>query len=112
MTHPSSGGDPIPAAEFEKHVMTALQFGGLDKRNLAEIVGILSKYNEKGLVPAKVLPIGIPNPDGVWGVFFPGRENIQTLIELLLETPRLQQIKVFPRGIPAIDLYQVELEIR
>ena len=76
-----SGGDPIPAQELEKYLMAALQYGGLDKQNLAEIVGLLSKYNEKGLVPVKVFPIGIPKPDGVGVQYLVGREELATLLD-------------------------------
>ena len=107
-----TGGDPIPASELEKYLMAALQYGGLDKQNLAEIVGLLSKYNEKGLVPVKVFPIGIPNPDGVGVQYLLGREELAAFLGSVIETPRLQQFRVFPKGIPAIDVLLAELEIR
>jgi hypothetical protein len=104
------GGDPIPA--FAEHLMKALQFGGLEKQNLAEIVDMLSQYNEKGLAPVKVFPIGIPYPDGVSAQYLLQAADLHTFLDTVAASTRTQRILIFPKGIPAVLQYLTEVEIR
>ena len=104
------GSDPIPA--LAEHLMAALQFGGLEKQNLAELVDMLSQYNEKGLAPVKVFPIGIPYPDGVGAQYLLQAADLHTFIDVVAGSSRTNRFIFFPKGIPNVLEYLVEVEIR
>jgi len=59
---------------------------------------------------ADFFPIGIPAPDGGWGVWKVKPGALAQLLERLLKLEKVPNIKVFPRGIPRPDVFEVHLE--
>src|SRR5712691_9087295 len=90
-----------PQESVEEALMRELRFGGIDKENLKELVGIVAGIQKGGLKRFKVFPKGIPAPDSlrITGIIDAGEAN-RFLGEILLKTPRLDGVVVFPYGIP------------
>ena len=96
----------------EEVLMRELRFGGIDKENLKELVGIVAGIQKGGLKRLKVFPKGIPVPDGlrVAGVIDAGEAN-RFLSEVLLKTPRLGGVVAFPYGIPWPEIFSLKIDI-
>jgi len=101
-----------PQEANEEVLMRELRFGGMDKENLKELVGIVAKIQKGGLKRFKVFPKGIPVPDAlrVSGIIDAGEAN-KFLGEILLRTPRLGGVVVFPYAIPWPDIFRVNIDI-
>jgi len=101
-----------PQESNEEALMRELRFGGIDKENLKELVGIVAGIQKGGLKRFKAFPKGIPVPDGlrVTGVIDAG-EAIRFLGEVLPKTPRLGGVFVFPYGIPWPEIFRVNIDI-
>lgn len=101
-----------PQESIEEALMRELRFGGIDKENLKELVGIVAGIRKGGLKRFKVFPKGIPVPDGlrVTGTIDAGEAN-RFLGEILLKTPRLYGLACFPCGIPWPEIFRVILDI-
>jgi hypothetical protein len=101
-----------PQESKEEALMRELRFGGIDKENLKELVGIVAGIQKGGLKRFKAFPKGIPVPDGlrVTGVIDAG-EAIRFLGEVLPKTPRLGGVFVFPYGIPWPEIFRVNIDI-
>jgi hypothetical protein len=107
-----SDAEARPRAANEEALMRELRFGGIDKNNLKELVEIVAGLQKGGLKRFKVFPKGIPVPDGlrVTGVIDASETN-RFLGEILLKTPRLGGIAVFPYGIPWPEIFKVNIDI-
>src|SRR5262245_47649221 len=100
-----------PQESNEEALMRELRYSGIDKENLKELVGIVAGIM-KGLKKLKVFPRGTPVPDGlrVAGVIDAGDAS-RFLSEVLLKTPRLGGVVVFPRGIPWPEVFGVNIDL-
>jgi hypothetical protein len=94
--------------DMTESLMKALQYSGLEKENLADIVKILIVLD---VTPAKVFPIGL-SPDGVVAQYLLNREQLGSFFESVIEAPRVQGFKVFPKGLDASTQFFTEVEIR
>src|SRR5262249_30186681 len=95
---------------IEEALLRELRFGGIDKDNLKELVGIVAGFHKAGLKRFKVFPKGIPVPDSlrVSGVVDAG-DAIRILGEILTKTPRLVAVYSFPYGIPWPEIFRVNI---
>jgi hypothetical protein len=96
----------------EEALMRELRFGGIDKENLKELVGIVAGIQKAGLKKYKAFPKGTPVPDGlrVSGVIDAGDAN-RFLSDILLKTPRLGGVVVFPYGTPWPEIFSVNNDL-
>lgn len=92
--------------------MRELRFGGIDKENLKELVGIVAGIRKAGLKGVKVFPKGIPVPEGlrVSGTLATS-EATSFLAEVLMKTPRFGGIVVFPYGIPWPEIFRIHIDL-
>lgn len=97
---------------IEEALLRELRFGGIDKDNLKELVGIVAGIHKAGLKKFKVFPKGIPVPDGllVSGVADSAEVN-RILGEIFTKTPRLTAVYAFPYGIPWPEIFRVNIDI-
>ena len=98
---------------MEEALIRELRFGGIDRENLKELVGIVAGIQKGGLKRIKVFPRGIPPVvDGVQvsGILDLG-EVSRFFGEILLNTPRLVGIVVFPYGIPRPEIFRVNMDL-
>ncbi len=97
---------------IEEALMHELRFGGIDKENLKELVGIVAAIQKGGLKRIKAFPKGIPVPEAlrVSGVLDAGELN-RFFGDILLKIPRLGGIVVFPYGIPWPEIFRLSIDI-
>ena len=76
----------------------------------ADIAKLEKISSSSGVALADWFPQGIPNPDGVWGTWHVKPDAIRNLLDQLLKLEKIPGIRVFPRGIPKPDLFDVVFE--
>jgi hypothetical protein len=104
--------EQMAQATFEEALMRELRFGGLEKDNLKELVDIVAGINKGGLKKIKVFPRGIPVVDGVQVTGIVDSTELNKLLgEILLKTPRLGGVVVFPYGIPFPEIFRVNINV-
>lgn len=105
--------EPKAALSFDEALLRELRFGGLDKDNLKELVGLVSGLQRAGLKGVRAFPRGIPPV--VDGLRIAGTLEVskasQFLTELLTKTPRLSGVEVFPLGIPFPEILQLQVDL-
>jgi hypothetical protein len=101
-----------PQGATDEALLRELRFGGIDKENLQELVGIVAGLQRGGFKRFKAFPKGIPVPNvlRVTGVI-DASEVTKFLGEILLKTPRLGGIYLFPYGIPWPEIFRVNIDI-
>jgi len=105
-------GSASPQVSIEDTLMHELRFGGIDHENLKEMVGIVAGLQKAGLRRLKVFPKGIIAPDSlrVSGTIDAG-DATAFLSQILVKTPRLGGVVVFPYGIPWPEIFKVNVDI-
>ena len=93
-------------------LMNALKYSGIDKQNLSELVQIASGVAKEGIRIVKVFPIGIPYPDGIKIQTELNDQNLSALVRSIGNTARINSVEIFPKGIPAVDSFSADLNIR
>lgn len=71
---------------------------------------LLAVGDADGIDLVDFFPIGIPAPDGSWGVWHVKRNNLSALLERLTKLEHIPVFKVFPKGIPVPDMFEVVFE--
>ena len=71
---------------------------------------LLAAGDVEGVSLVDFFPTGIPAPDGSWGVWHVKRDNLAALLDRLTRLEHVPAFKVFPKGIPAADLFEVVFE--
>jgi hypothetical protein len=105
--NPTKGSESL-----EKELLHTLRFGGLDKENLNELVSIVAGLRREGLERIKVFVKGIPVPEGLNLQAFVDAGRLSSILtRILMETPRLQGVSVFPYGIPRPEVFQISVEL-
>ena len=66
----------------------------------ADIDRLVKSAQMDGVKLVEYFPIGIPAPDGGWGVWHVSPGRVGSLIETILKNRLSPGIKVFPKGIP------------
>jgi hypothetical protein len=77
----------------------------------ADIDRLLKSANMDGVKLVEYFPIGIPAPDGGWGVWHVRPGRVGKLIETILDSRLSPGVKVFPKGIPWPEIFEVVFEV-
>jgi hypothetical protein len=102
------------AREFslDYYLLDRLKFSGLDKENLADLVSIVvSLKNKYGIVPYAIAPHGDPVPNAIAASYLIESITLNKLINVLLDTPRLERVTVVPRGIPRSPHFELKVTL-
>jgi hypothetical protein len=101
-----------PQDSIEDILMHQLRFGGMDKENLSELVGIVAGLHQAGLKTLKIFPKGTIAPDSlrVSGTLSSG-DAISFLGSILLKTNRLGSVVIFPYGVPWPEIFTVTIDL-
>ncbi|WP_432837810.1 hypothetical protein [Dactylosporangium sp. CA-092794] len=91
--------EKVRGSELLKHRYT--------ERDLEELITL---GHQDGIDLVDFFPLGIPNPDGGWGVWRVRPEVLGGLIDRLIQLERVPNFKVFPKGIPSLDAFDVVFE--
>lgn len=96
---------------FEKDLLRALKFGGLQEENVTELVRIVAGLHSNGLNKLRVHPIGVPVASGVQVKTVLSADKLALLAKILTETPQITGVSVFPYGIPFPDVFEVNIDL-
>jgi hypothetical protein len=103
---------PIRQFSLDYHLLERMKFSGLDKDNLTDLIGIVvSLKNKYGITPFAAKPKGHPVPDGITAHYIIEGTTLNKLMNILLDTPRLNMISVLPRGIPNATQFEVNISL-
>src|ERR1044071_1330454 len=69
-----------------------------------DIEKMIDAANIEGVSLVDFFPIGIPNPDGGWGVWHAAPGSVTKLIDVLIREQTVPNFRIFPKGIPVPDL--------
>jgi hypothetical protein len=96
------------AQAVEQELLKLLQFSGLDKNNLANLVKIVADFADKGLSQIKVFPKGIPPVyEGLELKSIVPANELNRILGVILAEAQVNSIVVFPYGIPAYDVAEL-----
>ncbi|HEY0660166.1 MAG TPA: hypothetical protein VGD21_02420 [Lysobacter sp.] len=100
-------------ASLEDALMDQLRYGGFEKQNLAELVKAAATIQRGGLERLRGFPLG--KPPIVDSLRLSGDIGLDGIVRLLQEilpkTPRFSSVRIFPKGIPWPEVYQVDIDI-
>jgi hypothetical protein len=93
---------------IEQELLKILQFGGLNKDNLASLVKIVASFTDKGLNQFKVFPKGIPPVyESLEIRSVVDATKLNSLLGTILSEAQVSSVLIFPYGIPAYDAAEV-----
>ena len=77
----------------------------------ADLDRLLKSAQMEGVKLVEFFPVGIPWPDGGWGVWHVRPGKVGTLMEAVLKGRLAPGVRVFPKGIPWPEVFEVAFEI-
>jgi hypothetical protein len=77
----------------------------------ADIARLLKAAQMDGVKLVEFFPLGIPGPDGGWGVWHVRPDRVASLIERILKDRLTPGVKIFPKGIPWPEVFEVKFEV-
>ena len=103
-----------PAQQFalDRQLMERLKFSGIAPDNLADLVSIIvSLKNKYGIVPFAAAAEGRPVPDKLTARYTLESITLNKVMNVLLDTPRLDKVTILPRGIPKTTQFEVNITL-
>jgi hypothetical protein len=98
---------------LDYYLLDKLRFSGFEKENLADLVNIVSSLKNKyGIAPDSTDAVGLPVPNGLAMHYHLDSLALHKIMNVLLDTPRLERISIMPRGIPHSTQFELELTLR
>jgi hypothetical protein len=89
-----------------------LRFCGIEKENLEDLVSIFASLKNKyGMAPFAVVAEGTPVPNGLTARYLIESITLNKVMNVLLDTPRLQRVSILPRGIPRTNQFEVQVTL-
>jgi len=76
----------------------------------AELERLIDSTQLDGVNLVDFFPKGIPNPDGGWGIWHVAPGSLPKLIDTLIKAQHVPNIRIFPKGIPVPDVFEVQFE--
>jgi hypothetical protein len=97
---------------LDYYLLERMRFSGVEKENLADIVSIVASLKNKyGIVPFAVTPQGQPVPNCLTVRYLIESLSLNKVMNVLLDTPRLQMVSILPRGIPRSTQFEVHVTL-
>lgn len=95
---------------LDYYLLEKLRFSGIDKENLADLVNIVASLKNKyGITPYATDAIGSPVRNGLTLHYQVDSLTLHKLMNVLLDTPRLEQLSILPRGIPRSMQFELQV---
>jgi hypothetical protein len=95
---------------LDYYLLDRMRYSGLDKENLADLVSIIiSLKNKYGIVPYALAAHGQPVPTGVLASYLIDSIGMNKILNVLMDTPRLANLSIVPRGIPRSRHFELQL---
>jgi hypothetical protein len=96
----------------DQQMLEHLKYSGIAQENLVDLVGLfVSLKNKYGLIPFAMTAESNPIPNGVTAKYTVDSITLNKLTNILLDTPRLKQVTISPRGIPKSGQYEVAVTL-
>lgn len=106
----TSPSDPMPAkSSVEETLMNSLRYSGLDRTHLMELMSAISKL---GLRPTRGFPYGIPYVEGIEIEATLNAKSLGSLISKITAANRVDNIRIFPKGIPNPQVFDAKIQFR
>jgi hypothetical protein len=98
---------------LEKELLRDLRFAGMEKENLSELVSMVAGWQSAGFRHMKAFPLGTPvPPDGLEIRGILEQDRLSTLLQkILLESPRLAGVELFPYGTPFPEIFGIAVRL-
>jgi len=97
---------------LDYYLLDRMKFSGLERENLSDLVSIIiSLKNKYGIVPFAIGAHGEPIPNGVVVSYLMESSMMNKLLNVLLDTPRLNSVTVLPRGIPRSPHFEIKVTL-
>ena len=97
---------------LDYYLLDRMKFSGLEKENLSDLISIvISLKNKYSIVPFAIAAHCDPVPNGVVVNYLIDAITINKLLNVLLDTPRLMDVTVIPRGIPRSPHYEIKITL-
>ncbi|HXX16326.1 MAG TPA: hypothetical protein VEJ47_15605 [Candidatus Eremiobacteraceae bacterium] len=104
-----------PVREYvslDQQMMEHLRYSGIERENLADLVGLLvSLKNKYGLVPFTLVAESLPVPNAVTARYIVDSLTLNKLANVLWDTPRLNRVTISPRGIMKAAQYEIAITL-
>jgi hypothetical protein len=89
-----------------------LRYSGIDQANLSDLVGIIiSLKNKYGLMPFAMTGESNPVPNAVTARYTVDSIALNKLANILLDTPRLNRITIYRRGILKSNEFELAITL-
>jgi hypothetical protein len=97
---------------LDYYLFDRMRFSGIDRDNLEDLVSIVTSLKNKyGNVPFGVTPQGHPVPNAMTARYVVETTTLNKIMNILLDTPRLQHMCILLRGIPRSNQFEVNLTL-
>jgi hypothetical protein len=97
---------------LDYYLFDRLRFSGIDRENLEDLVSIVTSLKNKyGIVPFSVGSQGQPVPNTLTARYLIESTTLNKVMNILIDTPRLQQVCVLPRGIPRSNQFELHITL-
>lgn len=97
---------------LDYYLFDRLRFSGIERENLEDLVSIVTSLKNKyGIVPFAVTPQGQPVPNGLAARYLVESITLNKIMNVLLDTPRLQQMCILPRGVPKSNQFELNVTL-
>jgi len=100
----------IPSVD--QQMLEHLKYSGIDQENLSDLVGpFISLMKKYGLMPFAMAVESHPVPNAVTARYIVDSLTLNKLPTILLDTPRLDHVTIYPRGIIKSGQYEVAVTL-
>jgi hypothetical protein len=97
---------------LDYYLLDRMRFSGIDQENLADLVSIVASLKNKyGIAPFAASANGQPVPNGMTARYVIDSITLNKIMNVLLDTPRLLSVTIFPRGIPKIGQFELHITL-
>jgi hypothetical protein len=77
----------------------------------ADLEELLAVGEDAGVQLLDLFPIGVPAFDGASGTWRVTVQQLPSLIERLIQLPVVPHVKVFPKGLPSTEIFDVVFQV-
>lgn len=97
---------------LDYYLLDRMRFSGIEQENLADLVSIIASLKNKyGISPFAAAAHGQPVPNGMTVRYVIDAITLNKVMNVLLDTPRLLSVTIFPRGIPKIGQFELHITL-
>ena len=97
---------------LDYYLFDRMRFSGIERENLEDLVSIVTSLKNKyGIAPFSVSSQGQPVPNSMVARYLVESTTLNKVMNILLDTPRLQQLCLLPRGVPRSSQFELHVTL-